>query len=484
MSARPPLGPASSDRRTLDPADWDQFRAVSHAALDDMISFMTAAGEGPVWQPAPDAIRQRFRAPIPHAGTDLANVLDDFHTDIKPYVTGNAHPLFMGWVHGAGNPAGMIGEMLAAGLNANCGGRDHTGIEVERQITQWAAELMGYPSDASGLFVTGTSMANFLALLVARTALLGTEVRAQGIAGTAPATLTSYTSAEAHGCIAQAMEMAGLGSANLRRIPVGRDGGMRVDHLAGMIAADRAAGRLPFMLVGTAGTVNTGAYDDLNALAGIAERQRLWFHIDGAFGALLALAPDLRHKIAGIERSQSIAFDFHKWAHVPYDAGFLLVRDPALHRQTFASPVAYLGRAPRGLAAGETWPCDLGPDLSRGFRALKTWFTLRVHGVDQIGACISQCCAVARHLEQRVSASSLFEMVSPALSNVVCFSIAGDASGARNQELVMDLHESGEAAPSVTIIDGRPVIRCAIVNHRTTEAHIDQFIDMMAARLT
>ena len=121
MSARPPLGPASSDRRTLDPADWDQFRAVSHAALDDMISFMTAAGEGPVWQPAPDAIRQRFRAPIPHAGTDLANVLDDFHTDIKPYVTGNAHPLFMGWVHGAGNPAGMIGEMLAAGLNANCG---------------------------------------------------------------------------------------------------------------------------------------------------------------------------------------------------------------------------------------------------------------------------------------------------------------------------------------------------------------------------
>ncbi len=484
MSVKPPLGPAAPAARTLDPADWEQFRRLSHAALDDMISFMASAGEGPVWQAAPDTVRQRFRTAIPHAGTDLAEVLADFRADIKPYGTGNTHPLFMGWVHGAGNPAGMLGEMLAAGLNANCGGRDHIGLEVERQVTQWTAELMGYPKDASGLFVTGTSMANFLALLVARTALLGTNVRSQGITATASATLTSYTSAEAHGCVAQAMELAGLGSANLRRVPVGPDGGMRTDNLAQMIAGDRAAGLLPFMLVGTAGTVNTGAYDDLTALADIAERERLWFHIDGAFGALLALAPDLRHKIAGIERSQSVAFDFHKWAHVPYDAGFLLVRDPALHRQTFASPVAYLSRAPRGLAAGETWPCDLGPDLSRGFRALKTWFTLRVHGVDQIGACISHCCAVARHLERRISASNLFEVVSPARSNIVCFGIRGDAKGERNQAMVMDLHESGEAAPSITVIDGRPVIRCAIVNHRTSEGHIDQFIAMMTARLT
>ncbi len=484
MTSGLPKEPMSSSPATLDPTDWEQFRQLSHAALDDLISFIATAGERPVWQQAPDEVRQRFRSPVPHAGTDLADVLEDFGVDIKPYVTGNTHPLFMGWVHGAGNPAGMLGEMLAAGLNANCGGRDHIGIEVERQITQWTAELMGYPADASGLFVTGTSMANFLALLVARTTLLGTGVRAQGIAASTQATLTSYTSAEAHGCVAQAMELAGLGSANLRRVPVGPDGGMRPDALVEMIAGDRAAGRLPFMLVGTAGTVNTGAYDDLNQLADIAEREKLWFHIDGAFGALLALAPELRHMIAGIERSQSIAFDFHKWAHVPYDAGFLLVRDPALHRQTFASPVAYLSRAPRGLAAGETWPCDLGPDLSRSFRALKTWFTLRVHGVDQIGACIAHCCAVARHLEKRVTASNLFELVSPARSNIVCFSIAGDASGVRNQELVMDLHESGEAVPSITIIDGRPVIRCAIVNHRTTEAHIDQFIEMMTARLT
>jgi aromatic-L-amino-acid/L-tryptophan decarboxylase len=484
MNSGLPKVPALSSPATLDPTDWEQFRRLSHAALDDMISFMATAGERPVWQKSPEEVRQRFLSPVPHAGTDLADVLDVFRADIKPYVTGNTHPLFMGWVHGAGNPAGMLGEMLAAGLNANCGGRDHIGIEVERQITQWTAELMGYPADASGLFVTGTSMANFLALLVARTALLGTEVRAQGIAASTQATLTSYTSAEAHGCVAQAMELAGLGSANLRRVPVGPDGGMRADRLAEMITEDRAAGRLPFMLVGTAGTVNTGAYDDLNKLADIAEREKLWFHIDGAFGALLALAPDLRHMIAGIERSQSIAFDFHKWAHVPYDAGFLLVRDPALHRQAFASPVAYLSRAPRGLAAGETWPNDLGPDLSRGFRALKTWFTLRVHGVDQIGACITHCCAVARHLEKRVAASNLLEVISPARSNIVCFSITGDATGARNQELVMDLHESGEAVPSITIIDGRPVIRCAIVNHRTTEAHIDKFIAMMTARLT
>ncbi len=479
MTTQAPMSAGLPEHANLDPTDWDEFRRLSHAALDETISFMATVQDRPVWQPTPDDVRQRFNQPLPNSGTALERVLNDFNNDIKPYVTGNTHPLFMGWVHGAGNPAGMLGEMLAAGLNANCGGRDHVGLEVERQITRWAAELMGYPADASGLFVTGTSIANFLALLVARTAFLGADVRTSGLAAAAAEDLTSYTSAEAHGCIAQAMELAGIGSANLRRVPVAANGAMRIDDLLKMIRDDRARGMRPLMLVGTVGTVNTGAFDDLTALADIAEREHLWFHIDGAFGALVALAPDLRHKILGIERSQSIAFDFHKWAHVPYDAGFLLVRDPALHRQAFASPVDYLGRAQRGLAVGETWPCDLGPDLSRGFRALKTWFTLRVHGVDQIGACISRCCNVAAHLERRITSSNLFELVSPAHSNIVCFSIRGDATGERNQELVMDLHESGEAAPSITILSGRPVIRCAIVNHRTTTAHIDQFIEII-----
>jgi aromatic-L-amino-acid decarboxylase len=365
--------------------------------------------------------------------------------------------------------------MLAAGLNANCGGRNHVAIEVERQITRWAAELFAFPSDSSGLFVTGTSAANHVAVLVARNAALGADIGACGLRE-AGLQLTAYTSAQAHGCIKKAVEMSGIGSRFLRAIPVDASGAMRLDLLAREIAADRAAGLKPFLVVGTAGTVNTGAIDDLGALADLAARERVWFHVDGAFGALAALAPRLKPLLAGIERADSLAFDFHKWAHVPYDAGFILVRDAATHRRTFSAPADYLNRAPSGLAAGEVWPCDLGPDLSRGFRALKTWFTFRVFGAERIGACIDHTCRLAQYLAARLAQSEGFEVVAPVALNIVCFGLRLSADGDINSRIVMDLHARGVAAPSTTTIDGTPVIRAAIVNHRTTEADVDIFL--------
>jgi aromatic-L-amino-acid decarboxylase len=363
--------------------------------------------------------------------------------------------------------------MLAAGLNANCGGRNHIALDVERQIAAWAAELFEFPADASGLFVTGTSAANHLALLIARSAALGDGVREAGLNNAGPQ-LVAYTSAEAHGCIKQAMEMAGIGSRFLRLIPVDRRGAMRADCLRVAIAADRAGGLRPFLVAGTAGTVNTGAFDDLDGLAEICRREKLWFHVDGAFGALAALSKSLRPLLRGIARADSLAFDFHKWAHVPYDAGFLLVRDSERHRRTFSSEAAYLHRAPSGLAAGAVWPCDLGPDLSRGFRALKTWFTFRVHGTDKIGACIEHTCRVARYLETRlIEQSSLFEIVAPVTLNIVCFGLRACADSELNKAIAIDLQERGLAAPSTTIIGGRTVIRAAIVNHRTTERDVD-----------
>jgi len=457
----------------LDPEDWPAFRAASRRALDDMIDFLQTVRARPVWQQAPAEVVREFRQPLPAAPQSLDEVLADFSSLVRPYATGNLHPLFMGWVHGAGTPVGMIAEMLAAGLNANCGGRNHIALDVERQIAAWAAQLFELPPDASGLFVTGTSAANHLALLVARTAALGDDVRAAGLRGAGPQ-LVAYTSAEAHGCIKQAMEMAGIGSRFLRLIPVDHRGAMRADCLAVAIAADRAGGLRPFMVAGTAGTVNSGAFDDLDALAEICRREKLWFHVDGAFGALVALSDSLRPLVRGIARADSIAFDFHKWAHVPYDAGFLLVRDAELHRRTFSNPAAYLHRAPSGLAAGEVWPCDLGPDLSRGFRALKTWFTFRVHGTDKIGACIEHTCRVAKYLETRlIEQSSLFEIAAPVTLNIVCFGLRMPADGELNKAIAIDLQERGVAAPSTTIIGGRTVIRAAIVNHRTTERDID-----------
>ena len=425
----------------LDPEDWGAFRASSHEALDRMIDYLQTARERPVWTDAPAHVRARFQSPLPRRPRELADVLDDFDVNIKPYVVGNTHPLFMGWVHGAGTPVGMIAEMLAAGLNANCGGRNHIAIEVERQIARWAAELFEFPADATGVFVTGSSAANFLGLLVARDAAMGHEVRRSGFL-TSGKQLVAYTSVHAHGCVAQAMELAGVGSAHLRTISANSVGAMRPDLLRAAIDRDLAAGLTPFLIVGTAGTVDTGSIDPLRDLALTAREYGLWLHVDGAFGALAALSATLRPRLSGIEMADSIAFDFHKWAHVPYDAGFLLVRDGAMHRGAFANAAAYLQRASQGLAAGDVWPCDLGPDLSRGFRALKTWFTFQVHGADKIGRAIEVTCENARHLGESLSRSDVFELRAAVSLNIVCFALK---PGWREEEQRGDRRRSADA---------------------------------------
>jgi aromatic-L-amino-acid/L-tryptophan decarboxylase len=461
--------------RDLDPADWSEFRQLAHAMLDDVITHIETVRERPVWQAAPAASRQRFQRLAPRAPRSLPDVLEDVRSHVFPYATGNLHPAFMGWVHGAGTPIGMIAEMIAGGLDMNCGGRDHIGLEIERQVAKWMAEVLHYPATASGLFLTGSSMANFLAVIIAKTGALGAESRRQGL-GAAGLRLAAYASAEAHGCIAQAMELSGIGSAHLRGIAVDEAGQMDVARLEAAIAQDRAAGLRPFLVIGTAGSVNTGAIDPLEAIAGVAAREKLWFHVDGAIGALAAFSAELRPLLSGIERSDSVALDFHKWGHVPYDAGFLLVRDGAAHRQAFANPTAYLQRAARGLARGETWPCDLGPDLSRGCRALKTWMTIAALGTDRIGDAILANCELARFLGATIAESPLFVLKAPIALNIVCFGLRGAGDGSINRELVLDLQEAGLAAPSWTTVGGEDVIRCAIVNHRTTRADIDRLL--------
>ena len=265
-----------------------------------MTDFLRDVRERPVWQPMPQAVRAQLHEDLPRRPTDIAVVLDQFDAWIRPFGNGNTHPLFMGSVSGRGTPAGMVADLLSAGLNSNCGGRDHAGLEVERQVTRWMAEAFGFPADSSGLFVTGTSMANFLGLLVARTKVLGETVRArQGLS----ARLVAYTSQEAHGCIAQAMEMAGLGSQNLRLIAVDALGRLNdVDTLASTLDCDRAEGRTPSTDLGTAGSVNTGAIDDLAALADLAAAQDVWLHIDGAFGATAAFSAELRPRLVGLDQ--------------------------------------------------------------------------------------------------------------------------------------------------------------------------------------
>ena len=449
--------------------------------LDDMLDYLEHIRSRPVWQPIPPPVRARFSDKVPKQPASLPSVHEDFLRFVVPFSMGNAHPGFMGWVQGGGTPVGMLAEMLAAGLNANCGGRDHIPIEVERQIVRWMQDLFGFPDTATGLFVTGTSLANYLAVLIARDFALGATVRRKGMTNTS-SRLTAYASVDAHSCLAQALDLAGLGSDSLRLIPVDRDHRIDVSALRKAIATDRQAGFTPFLVAGTAGTVDTGAIDNLSELANVALAERVWFHIDGAFGALAIMSPELAPRLAGIERADSLAFDFHKLAQVPYDAGFLLVRDGALHRKAFGSSAAYLMRENRGMAAGSPWPCDFGPDLSRGFRALKTWFTLKVFGTETLGAVIAKNCALARYLASLIEDSPELELLAPVELQIVCFRYrAGDINEQEldriNSEIAIRLQESGVVAPSTTVLKGRIALRAAITNHRTTQSEVDALLN-------
>ncbi len=471
---------AAEPAGSLDPADWAAFRATAHRMLDQAIDFLQHVEQRPVWQKMPETVRHDLAEPPPEAPMPLDAVCRAFERLILPYAAGNIHPGFFGWVNGAGTPTGMVAEMLAAALNANTGGRDHGAVHVERQVIDWCRSLFGFPETAGGVIVSGSSTANLIGVLVARTARLGDRVHSDGVQG-APHRLTAYASRAAHACIAKAMDIAGLGRAALRIVDTGADHRIDLAALTAAIRRDRRDGMLPFLVVGTAGTVDIGAIDDLAALADLAAAEDLWFHVDGAFGALAVLSPALRPLVTGIERADSLGFDFHKWLHVPYDAGCVLIRDGDLHRRTFTAQAPYLTRMERGLGGGDPWFCDFGPELSRGFRALKVWFTLKEHGTARLGRAIARNCRQAHYLAERVAADPMLELLAPVPLNIVCFrqvrpGLDDAALDRLNRDIVIRVQESGAAAPSTTMIDGRLAIRACILNHRTRTAHLDRLL--------
>ena len=446
---------------------------------------MQGVRERPVWQEVPAEVRERLREPMPLEPSPLGDVYDEFVKNVLPYPTGNIHPRFFGWVHGSGTPTGALADLLAGAMNSNLGGRNHGAIYVERQVIEWFRALFGFPQESSGVMTIGTSAANLIAILVARTRALGMRVREDGLSGAQR--LTGYASAATHGCVRRAFEAAGLGSASLRVLAT--DALHRTDPqaVADAVAADRAAGMLPFLLVGNAGAVDTGAIDPLDDLATLAQRENLWFHVDGAFGATAMLAPSLAPRLAGIERADSVAFDFHKWLHAQYDAGCVIVRDGELHRATFASTPSYLTRMPKGLASGQPWFTDFTIDLSRGFRALKVWFIIKEHGSRALGETIEANVRQAKLLGETIDADPDFELLAPVGLNVVCFryrapGLSGGELDAFNDELVIRIQESGVAVTSSTNVGGRRAIRVCIVNHRTRDEDLAILLDELRAQ--
>lgn len=442
--------------------------------LDEMIDFVRDVRERPAWERVPDESKALLRAPLPLEGAAFEDVCAEFSQHVLPYPTGNIHPRFFGWVHGSGTPAGMLADLFAGAMNANPGGRDHAAVYVERQVVRWFCDLFAFGPDSSGILLGGTSMANFAGILVARTAALGNAARATGLEQR-DHRLTGYASSATHSCVRKAFEMAGLGSEALRIIPTDSAHRINVRALREAIASDREAGHHPFAIIGNAGTVDVGAIDPLDALADIATEERLWFHVDGAFGAMLALSDTLRPRLRGIERAGSIAFDFHKWLHVQYNAACLIVRDETLHRQTFASEGPYITRMDRGLAAGAPWFTDFGPDLSRGFRALKVWFTVKTFGTRRLAAAIEMNCAQAAQLAALIEASRDFELAAPAGLNIVCLrhrTVDADA-------LAIAVQESGRAVVSSTTINGMRAVRANFTNHRTTDDDVRELFEIL-----
>jgi len=465
---------------TLDPASWAELRATCHKLLDAALDRLEHAREGRVWTPPPSDLKEALADACPPAEGASWSTLQAQLEGLLPFGVGNTHPRFFGWVQGSGSPGGLLPEITAAAMNANCGGREHAAMYVERQVLAWSRSIMGFPADSGGLLVSGTSMATVVALKAARDKRCGFRSRKEGLGGAEASKLVGYTSQQSHSCLGRAFDFLGLGADRLRPVPCNDQFQMDVDALAAAVAADREAGLTPFLVVGTAGAVNVGSVDDLSALADFSERNELWFHVDGAFGAAAMLSPELRPLLRGLERASSLAFDFHKWFHVNYDCGCVLVRDRDAHLRAFSDRPDYLADNERGIAAGSFWAVDFGPELSRGFRALKVWSHFLEHGTRKLGASIHRNVEHARVLAAAIDEADELERLAPVVLQIVVFRYVPPAgvSSARgpfdaaaldalNDAIVIELQESGIAAPSTTRIHGRLVIRVSITNHRT-----------------
>jgi glutamate/tyrosine decarboxylase-like PLP-dependent enzyme len=457
----------------LDPQDWEAMRALGHRMVDDALLYLQQIREKPVWQPISRETRDFFAQSVPHSPAGEEQAYQDFKDYILSNPMGNIHPRFWGWVMGNGIPYAALAEMLAATVNPNMGGGDHVANYVERQVIDWCKEMVGFPADSSGILVSGGSMANFIGLAVARNAMAGFDIRAEGISA-APRQMTVYTSTETHSSNYKAIEQLGLGKKWMRFIPVNGHNEIDIQKLEKKLLEDKASGYQPICIIGNAGTTNTGAIDDLNTLADICQREKIWFHVDGAFGALVALSDQYKSLVAGMERADSLAFDLHKWMYMPFEVACVLIREFKDHVDTFSASPDYLAHLPRGLAGGQhAWFGDLGLQLTRGFRALKVWMTLKAYGLDHFRRQIEQDIEHAKYLAGLVSNHPDLELLDHVPLNIVCFRYIVPGMNITdlnelNQEILMRLHERGLAVPSYTRLNGKFALRVSITNHRST----------------
>ena len=463
----------------------EEVRRIGGLAADAVAAHRAELTRRPVFGKVGSAAAV-FDEPLPETGQPIEEIVAFVREHVMPRPFGNSHPRFFGFINATADPVGTIADYMASAMNPNCWGGDHAAVHVEQRVIAWLAEMLGLPRGTEGILASGGSMANFIALATARRAV-APGVREDGVGGEGRPRLVVYASDQVHACVDKAVDLLGLGMRQLRKVPVDDSFRMRTDALGQAIAADRAAGLAPAIVVGTAGTVNTGAIDPLEEIADLCAREGLWFHVDGAYGALAAITPSLRPLFAGLGRAQSLAADPHKWLYVPYEAGAALVPERGRMADAFRRFPEYLASDPESPFPGPAWFAERGPELSRGFKALKVWMGLKRHGRRGYQAAIERDVRLARFLSDEVDRRPDFERLAPTVLSIANFrfkprgtTLGDEQLDALNRRIVNRLVGEGSFFLAPTILRGRASLRVSITNFRTAEDDLAFLLDEAA----
>jgi aromatic-L-amino-acid/L-tryptophan decarboxylase len=470
---------------TLDPREWESVRALGHRMVDDMLAHVRDVRERPAWQPMPQSARDALAADVPLSPGDLETIYADFLEHVLPYGLGNIHPRFWGWVIGTGTFSAALADFLAVAMNTNVAGFDTSIVALEEQVLRWLREMLRLPEGRSGLLMSGGSEANFHGIAAGVRAVLGVEYAKGGLVAMKERPVV-YTSAATHFSVKRAVRVLGLGEASYRVIPCDDAHRIDVGALRAAIARDRVAGMRPCMIAANAGTVGIGGFDPLGELADIAVHEGLWLHVDGAFGAMVALTDRYAHLVEGMERADSVTLDLHKWMHTPIEAACVFIRDDEAHHAAFAVQGAYLSNMREGPAKRINRFTDMGLQQSRSARAIKIWFSLREHGRKRFADCVEMNIEQAAWLAREIEAMPNAELFAPVASNIVCFRLTPDAIreerwNAFNQEVLTRIQARGLATPSSFVSNDRFALRCCIANHRTTYADLEFFLGVLGS---
>jgi len=472
--------------------DAATFRKLGHRLVDQLAGFLESLPSGPVTRDeSPSIVRDALdlTGPLPEIGTDPGPLLEETAQRLFAHSLFNGHPRFFGYITAPPAPIGILGDFLAAAVNPNVGAwtLSPAATEIESQTVRWIAELIGYPVNCGGLLVSGGNMANFVCFMAARTAKAGWDVRKYGVSEDSGRRLRVYCSGETHTWIQKATDLGGLGTESIRWIATDSKLRMDLSALRRQVEADTAAGDVPFLVVGTAGAVSTGAVDPLPEISELCKEYGLWFHVDGAYGGFAAAVPQAHDDLLGLSLADSVAVDPHKWLYAPLEAGCALVRDPEMLRAAFAYHPPYYHFNERA-----TNYVDHGPQNSRGFRALKVWLALRQVGAEGCRKMIADDIRLSQAMAQAISRHPELELMTQDL-NITTFRYVPSDLRARLRESEVELHldalnralvdrlqRGGETFISNAVVGGHYVLRACIVNFHTTKTDVEAVPDIVA----